>query len=30
MFYLGTAYYPELWDKSEIEKDVQRMKDAGL
>ena len=30
MFYLGSAYYPELWDKSEIEKDVQRMKDAGL
>ena len=30
MLYLGSAYYPELWDKSEIEKDVQRMKDAGL
>ena len=30
MFYLGTAYYPELWDKSEIDKDVQRMKDLGL
>lgn len=30
MLYLGVAYYPELWDKSEIKKDVQRMKDAGI
>lgn len=30
MYYLGVAYYPELWDKSEILKDVQRMKDAGI
>ena len=30
MYYLGVAYYPELWDKSEIEKDVKRMKDAGI
>ena len=30
MYYLGAAYYPELWDKSEIEKDVLRMKSAGI
>lgn len=30
MLYIGVAYYPELWDKSEIEKDVKRMKDAGI
>ena len=30
MFYIGTAYYPELWDKEEIKKDVERMKSLGL
>ena len=30
MFYIGSAYYPELWDKEEILKDVERMKDLGL
>lgn len=30
MFYLGSAYYPELWDKKEILKDVDRMKSLGL
>lgn len=30
MFYLGSAYYPELWDKEEIKKDVERMKSLGL
>ena len=30
MFYLGSAYYPELWEKEEIEKDVKRMKSLGL
>ena len=28
--YLGAAYYPELWDASEQEKDIARMKEAGL
>ena len=30
MYYLGVAYYPELWEKSEIEKDVIRMKSVGI
>ena len=30
MFYIGAAYYPELWDKGEVIKDVQRMKDLGI
>ena len=30
MYYLGAAYYPELWDKSEILKDVERMKSIGI
>ena len=30
MFYIGAAYYPELWDKSEILKDVERMKAVGI
>ena len=30
MYYLGVAYYPELWDKSEIVKDVERMKAVGI
>ena len=28
--YLGAAYYPELWEEDEIEKDIARMKEAGL
>ena len=28
--YLGTAYYPELWEEEEIEKDIARIKEAGL
>ncbi|MBQ7411626.1 MAG: beta-galactosidase [Clostridia bacterium] len=30
MFYFGAAYYPELWDKEEILKDVKRLKSLGL
>ena len=28
--YLGAAYYPELWEKEEIEKDVARCKEVGV
>lgn len=28
--YLGAAYYPELWDESEIEKDISRCKELGV
>ena len=28
--YLGAAYYPELWDSQEQEKDIARMKEMGL
>jgi len=28
--YIGAAFYPEVWDKSEIEKDIKRMKDTGI
>ena len=28
--YLGAAYYPELWDESEIEKDIARCKEVGV
>lgn len=28
--YIGAAYYPELWDKKEIVKDIKRMKDIGI
>ena len=28
--YLGAAYYPEVWDKGDIDKDIQRMKDFGI
>lgn len=28
--YLGAAYYPEDWDESEIDKDIQRMKGLGV
>ena len=28
--YIGAAFYPEVWDKSEIEKDIKRMKDIGI
>ncbi len=30
MFYFGAAYYPELWDKAEIDKDIEIMKEYGL
>ena len=30
MFYIGAAYYPELWDKSEIDKDIKLMKEYGM
>lgn len=29
-FYIGAAYYPEMWDKSEIEKDIARCKELGI
>ncbi len=29
-FYIGAAYYPELWDKSEIDKDIALMKEYGM
>ena len=29
-FYIGAAYYPELWDKSEIDKDIAKMKEYGM
>ena len=28
--YLGAAYYPELWESSEQEKDIARMKELGI
>ena len=28
--YLGAAYYPEMWDESEVEKDVIRCKELGI
>ena len=28
--YLGAAYYPELWEEEENEKDIARIKEAGL
>ena len=28
--FVGAAYYPELWDESEIDKDIQRCKDLGI
>ena len=28
--YVGAAYYPELWDASEIDKDIERCKALGL
>lgn len=28
--FLGAAYYPELWDKSEVEKDIARCKELGV
>lgn len=28
--YLGTAYYPEDWDESEIDHDIAMMKEAGI
>ncbi|MBO5374432.1 MAG: beta-galactosidase, partial [Clostridia bacterium] len=29
-FYIGAAYYPELWDKGEIDKDIAKMKEYGM
>ena len=29
-FYIGAAYYPELWDKSEVDKDIAKMKEYGM
>ena len=29
-FYIGGAYYPELWDKEEIGRDIARCKEAGV
>lgn len=28
--YVGAAYYPELWDPEEIDKDIRRMLDIGI
>lgn len=28
--YLGAAYYPELWEESELEKDIARCKELGV
>ena len=28
--YVGAAYYPELWPLSEVDKDIERMKAAGV
>ena len=28
--YIGAAYYPELWDASEIDKDIERCKELGI
>lgn len=28
--YLGAAYYPEMWDESELEKDILRCKELGV
>ncbi len=28
--YIGAAYYPEMWDESEIDKDIQRCKELSI
>ena len=28
--YVGAAYYPEVWDEDEVERDIVRMKEAGV
>ncbi|MBO5646503.1 MAG: beta-galactosidase [Clostridia bacterium] len=28
--YIGAAYYPELWDESEIDRDIAQMKAHGM
>ena len=28
--YIGAAYYPELWEESEIDKDIERCKELGI
>ena len=30
MNYIGAAYYPELWDESEIDRDIEQMKAHGM
>lgn len=29
-FYIGAAYYPELWEEAEVEKDIKRCKELGI
>lgn len=29
-FYIGAAYYPELWDRAEIDRDIEKMKAYGM
>ena len=28
--YIGAAYYPELWEESEVERDIARCKELGI
>ena len=28
--YVGAAYYPEVWDESEVDKDIAKMKALGV
>ena len=28
--YVGAAYYPEMWEESEVDRDIVRMKEAGV
>ena len=28
--YIGAAYYPEMWDESEVDRDITRMKELGV
>lgn len=30
MIYVGAAYYPEMWDENEVDKDIIRCKDLGV
>ena len=29
-FYLGVAYYPEMWDRATIDFDITKMKELGI